>query len=260
MVATESSEHNSVVALMNDPFFTKYNEENMKVLVADEARYMPKTDFLATIQESYIEPYMRRAILEWLFDVALEFTLESQIVSRAANYFDRYLSVIRVNRRNLQVLALAALTLAAKVDRSGAAHPTLLLTIDGITAMDVWFAERSILETLSWDMGCITPHMVIVRLLAGRGVTSRETFGTSVVLADLTVIDYRFHDTLPTVRAGAAVATAVDDRITEDILNQLYRAGVGRADVESGKKRLRRAVDAFKLEQKRGTESSETAS
>ncbi|KAG9395793.1 Cyclin N-terminal domain [Carpediemonas membranifera] len=227
--------------------YGQYYRENWSAMLKDEVRCLPKPNFLSTVQRGYIKPYMRHTIIEWLFSVAHRHLLEAQIVARATNYIDRYLSAIAVNRHNFQVLALASLYLAGKMDRVASVPHLSLETISGVTETDVWFAERSILETLRWDMAAVTPHMVLARVcnVVSDPAAAAELFVKSATYANVALLRYDLSWAPASVIAvGALICGAADLAVTlSSISAQLRGLGVDVDRAESVAEVLREVME-----------------
>ena len=59
---------------------------------------------------------MRAILCDWIIDVAAEYKLAAQSLFLSVNYLDRFLSAMNVPRHRLQLVGLACLFLAAKVE------------------------------------------------------------------------------------------------------------------------------------------------
>ncbi|KAL6563116.1 hypothetical protein OROHE_005703 [Orobanche hederae] len=78
-----------------------------KHLRASESKKRPSTDFMGTIQKD-INCSMRAILVDWLVEVAEEYTLVPDTLYLTVNYIDRYLSGNVMNRQNCSCLVLPA--------------------------------------------------------------------------------------------------------------------------------------------------------
>ena len=63
-----------------------------------------------------LKPKMRGIALEWLVDVHHKFKLLPETLFLTVNYFDRFLSKVKIGRTDLQLVVLAGLKVASKYE------------------------------------------------------------------------------------------------------------------------------------------------
>lgn len=81
-------------------------------LRASEAKKRPSIDFMERVQKD-INPSMRAILIDWLVEVAEEYRLAPDTLFLTVNYMDRYLSGNVMNRKQLQLLGIACMMIAA---------------------------------------------------------------------------------------------------------------------------------------------------
>lgn len=91
----------------------EYSEEIWSHLLSVETKHLANPAYMDQVQSdlSYV---MRSILMDWLIEVAEEYTLCSQTLFLCVNYVDRFLSVYPVDRAKLQLLGVACLLLASK--------------------------------------------------------------------------------------------------------------------------------------------------
>lgn len=97
-------------------FENTFTEETVHYLIQQEEVYAPHPDFLEHAQPN-LRWKMRAILLDWMQEVCSDYLLKRETFYYAVNYVDRYLSVTpNVEKKNLQLVGLTALYLAAKVE------------------------------------------------------------------------------------------------------------------------------------------------
>lgn len=85
-------------------------------------RYYKLTERDFTITEPYLERQseinqrMRSILVDWLVDVHYRFKLQTETLYLTVNYIDRFLSKEQVARKNLQLVGVCAMLIAAKYE------------------------------------------------------------------------------------------------------------------------------------------------
>src|SRR4051794_36495539 len=67
-------------------------------------------------QQREVNPNMRAILVDWLVEVAEEYNLSSDTLYLCVNYVDRYLAQASVSRRQLQLLGITCMLIAAKYE------------------------------------------------------------------------------------------------------------------------------------------------
>ncbi|KAH9620298.1 hypothetical protein KSS87_018839 [Heliosperma pusillum] len=100
--------------------------------------YMIQTD---------ITPQMRSILINWLVEVHYKFDLMAETLYLAVALLDRYLSLVSITKRELQLVGLTSLLLASKYE-------------------DFWHPrEKDILKKLKFRMNLPTPYVFMLRFL-----------------------------------------------------------------------------------------------
>ena len=107
-----------------DEELAQFNQENntcaidtetISYLIMRETDYSPDPHYFEKKQPN-ITWIMRAILLDWMMEVCMEFTLKRETFHYAVNYVDRYLSIISIQKWELQLIGVASLYIAAKME------------------------------------------------------------------------------------------------------------------------------------------------
>lgn len=181
----------------------------------------------------------RKQLVDWCFSIVDTCAFRRETVAIAVDLFDRFLSIpsnaarqaLR-NRSELQLLAIAALYLAIKINERVAFHSNFFVAAScgGYTVKDIESTELSILTGLSWYLHGPTSLQVIMHIFSLVGVDSILAIDTTHLLYDQVqyqteqaVRDYILSIQRPSTIAVAAIFNAVE-RLTGDERIKLFTA------------------------------------
>lgn len=82
----------------------------LKLQVKPKQRPLP--DYMEKVQKD-VTPTMRGVLVDWLVEVAEEYTLLSETLHLTVSYIDRFLSLKTVNKKKLQLLGVSAMLIAS---------------------------------------------------------------------------------------------------------------------------------------------------
>nr|XP_033818300.1 G1/S-specific cyclin-D1-like [Geotrypetes seraphini] len=185
----------------------------LQELLEAEEHYQPSASYFQQVQEE-VRPHMRGLLVHWMMEVCEEEGCEPEVFPLAVNCLDRFLSLRSIEKKRLQVLGSACLLLASKLKESTPlCTETLCLSSDfSFSAPELWSLELLVLNSLSWDIGAVTPLMFVQHFLEllyipqeRRPVVCKHT-ETFIVLS---AHDYSFLVFPPSVIAGASVCAAM---------------------------------------------------
>ena len=77
-----------------------------------EGKRRPMPDYLEKIQKD-VTANMRGALIDWLVEVAEEYTLLPDTLYLTVSYIDRFLSCNALNRQRLQLLGVSSMLVAS---------------------------------------------------------------------------------------------------------------------------------------------------
>ncbi len=107
----------------------------------------------------FVTPRMRSVLFDWLFEVTLEYRLSHKTLQLATLYVDRCLCALpELPRGALQLLGVAAMLVASKFEDVCPVDVASLVWIsdEACTPDQVGATEKLLLETLEWDVACVT--------------------------------------------------------------------------------------------------------
>lgn len=119
-----------------------------------EALYEPRPDYITEVQQDGMNETWREKIVTWFNQLGENFMMSSETLSVATNYLDRYLSLKSVGSVNFQLVSIASIFLASKVE-----EPKPFRTSDFVamsdkifSASDLRLMELELLCTLKWHL------------------------------------------------------------------------------------------------------------
>lgn len=98
----------------NDPVIFR-DDRVLKTLLRKESKYVPAARNYFSSVQSEIKPHMRKEVADWMLEVCEDRNCNPEVFSLAMNYLDRFLSVCRIGRSQLQLLGAVCLMVASKV-------------------------------------------------------------------------------------------------------------------------------------------------
>jgi cyclin B len=115
--------------------------------------------------------------------VHLKFKLMMETLYLTTNLIDRYLSVRSVSRKNLQLVGVTALLLAAKYEEIWAPEVNDFVHIsdNAYTREQILDMEKTMLNTLKFNLTVPTPYVFVARCLKA-AAAEREVFIVSLHL------------------------------------------------------------------------------
>ena len=120
---------------------------------------MIRCDYFKIVQKE-IQPYMRRVVATWMFEVTEEQCCEEEVFTLSMNYLDRFLSVMSTRKTHLQLLGTACMFLASKLKETIplTAEKLVIYTDHSITLEGLLNWEILIPNKLRWDISAVTPN------------------------------------------------------------------------------------------------------
>lgn len=178
-----------------------------------EGSYLPNPNYFEDVQMD-IEEWMRNKITGWMLDVCVEQDCEGDVFLTSVNYLDRFLSVVSVDRTQLQLLSTATLFLASKLKDTRPLPAEILIqyTDCSITYQELIAWEELIVTKLKWNLPCITARDFLEQFLVrlpftkeDQGIFKRraQTFLSLCYANDFSFSTYR-----PSMTAAACILTA----------------------------------------------------
>ncbi|XP_050124074.1 cyclin-A1-1-like isoform X1 [Malus sylvestris] len=198
---------------MDPQFCAAIAPDIYKHLRESEENRRPSMDFMETIQKD-INAGMRAVLIDWLVEVAEEFRLVPETLFLTINYVDRYLSGNVMNRKQLQLLGVACMMIAAKYEEIVApeVEQFCYITDNTYTKKEVLQMESSVLNHLKFEMTAPTALCFLRRFCFAAQKTSKvpsEHFRClASYITELSLLEYSMLCYAPSLIAASAAFLA----------------------------------------------------
>lgn len=135
-----------------------------------QREYYIDPDYINTVQRE-VQPHMRAVLVDWMMAVHQEWKLLPETIYSAIQLVDRYLSRAPVTRRRMQLVGIACMMLACKIEEQ---HPPTLqdfveICQSAYTTRQILNAELVVAKRLGFRLRSVSPRAFMARFLdAGR--------------------------------------------------------------------------------------------
>ncbi|CAD7698820.1 unnamed protein product [Ostreobium quekettii] len=173
--------------------------------LAVEAAVMADPNYMA--MQAEINHKMRAVLVDWIVEVHAKFKLMPETLFLTVNLIDRYLSTVRVGRKRLQLVGIAALLIAAKYEEIWPPEVQDFIDIcdHAYTRPEILDMERSMLIELGWKLTVPTIYHFLPRFMKAAG--SQEDKNANLVAAYLTELSLLHYGSLK--YKGSQIAASV---------------------------------------------------
>ncbi|KAJ0860172.1 putative cyclin domain-containing protein [Helianthus annuus] len=168
-------------------------------------------DYMNSTSQPDLNAKMRAILIDWLIEVHRKFELMPESLYLTINIVDRYLSVRKVPRRELQLVGISALLIACKYEEIWPPEVTDLIAIsdNAFPREQILTMEKAILGHLGWFLTVPTPYVFLVRYTKASVPFDTEMENMVFFLTELGLIHYSVVITnSPSKLAAAAVYAA----------------------------------------------------
>ncbi|OCT73227.1 G1/S-specific cyclin-D1 [Xenopus laevis] len=184
----------------------------MKLLELEE-RYIPSASYFYCVQ-THLQPYMRRMLTSWMLEVCEDQKCGEDVFPLAVNCLDRFLSLVPVEKRRLQLLGSTCLFLASKLRETTpmTAESLCMYSDYCFTDKELLAMELLVLNKLKWDIEAVTPREFLPHFLELLGLPTekrRQVRKHSETFIALCTTDCTFIALPPSMVAAASVVAAV---------------------------------------------------
>ncbi|XP_061451208.1 G2/mitotic-specific cyclin-B2 isoform X2 [Rhineura floridana] len=179
--------------------------------VKDIYRYLRQLEVQQRVSPFYLDGAelsgrMRAILVDWLIQVHARFQLLQETLYMCVAIMDRYLQAQPVSRKELQLVGVTAMLLAAKYEEIYAPSiwDFVYMTDQAYTSAQIRVMEQKILKELNFALGRPLP-LHFLRRTAKVSDTSAESYLLAKYLMELTLLDYDMVHYNPSEIAAAAL-------------------------------------------------------
>jgi cyclin A len=180
-----------------------------------ELRLRPQADYLAS--QLNITADMRGILVDWLVEVGEEYRLSSETLYLAINYVDRYLSLARIEKSQLQLVGVAAMLIASKYEEiyPPQVDEFVYISDNTYTREQIFQMEAQILVAIDFQLTIASAKVFLRRnLRAVRSLVPDPNVMLCVnmlssYLCELSLLDYGCLKYAPSMLAVCAVSLAL---------------------------------------------------
>ncbi|KAL3850213.1 hypothetical protein ACJIZ3_012095 [Penstemon smallii] len=178
--AEDSNNELAVVEYVEDMYkFYKLAENDARV-----------HDYMGSQPEINIK--MRAILVDWLIEVHKKFELMPESLYLTINIVDRFLSVKKVSRKELQLVGISSMLIACKYEEIWAPEVSDFISIsdNAYVREQVLVMEKTILGELEWFLTVPTPYVFLVRYVKASIPADKEMENMTFFFAELGLMNY----------------------------------------------------------------------
>ncbi|GAB4861333.1 hypothetical protein Ancab_036494 [Ancistrocladus abbreviatus] len=201
------------------------SEELLAFMFEREVEHLPCVDYMNRLKSGDWELGARKEAVHWICKVHSYYNFGALSAYLSINYLDRFLSLYDLPRGKtwtVQLLAVACLSLAAKVDETDVPLSLDLQIGESkfiFEAKTIQRMELLVLSTLKWRMQSITPFSFLdyfLHKLNGNQLSLRSSIHRSIQLILGTIKGIDFLEFRPSEIAAAVAISVTGEILTVD--------------------------------------------
>ncbi|KAJ7966969.1 Cyclin [Quillaja saponaria] len=160
-------------------------------------------------QQSDINEKMRGILIDWLIEVHYKFELMDETLYLTVNLIDRFLAIIPMGRKKLQLVGVTAMLLACKYEEVSVpvVEDLILISDKAYSKKEVLDMEKLMVNTLQFSLSVPTPYVFMRRFLKASQSDKQLEF-LSFFIIELCLVEYEMLNFPPSLLAAAAIYTA----------------------------------------------------
>ncbi|KAK3236573.1 hypothetical protein CYMTET_53294 [Cymbomonas tetramitiformis] len=157
-----------------------------------------------------INEKMRSILIDWLVEVHLKFKLMPETLFLTTNLIDRFLQKEQVTRKNLQLVGMTSMLLAAKYEEIWAPEVKDFVYISdkAYNRTQILDMEKLMLRRLKFNLTVPTAYHFLARFLKAAGA-DKQCELLAMYLTELSALDYSMLKFSASLLSAAAVYTAL---------------------------------------------------
>ncbi|XP_068153302.1 G2/mitotic-specific cyclin-A-like [Drosophila tropicalis] len=186
----------------------EYQKDILNSLKNSETKHIINPLYMSRQKE--ITHRMRSLLIDWLVDVNEEYKMSTETLYLTVSFIDRFLSLASVTIKNLQLVGIAAMSIASKLEDIYAPDvPSLIaITNNTYTKRQMFKIEKVMLNVLNFDL-CTSTACAFVNAYSVMSQSSEKLTYLSLFLCELTLIEGKTYlHFLPSLISAAALALA----------------------------------------------------
>lgn len=192
----------------NDIIFNgEYAKDIFEYLRSLEVKYALRPNFLC----GTVTPRMRLVLVDWLFDVQLQFSLLSETMFLAVAIIDRYLQKVHIiDKKKIQLLGAASLLVASKYEETYPPEISNFVYICSnlYTKTEILRMEGQIMKTLDFFIGYpLSVHFL--RRYSKASSPDEVTYTLAKYFQEMCLMEYELCHIAPSRLAAAALYLAL---------------------------------------------------
>ncbi|KAH9615432.1 hypothetical protein KSS87_002051 [Heliosperma pusillum] len=164
--------------------------------IDDIYAYYKKVENCSCVPSSYMEVQpdinerMRAILIDWLIEVHYKFELMEETLYLTVNLIDRFLALKPVVRKKLQLVGVTAMLLASKYEEVSVpvVEDLVLISDKAYSRQEVLEMERSMVNSLQFNMSIPTPYVFMKRFLKAAEADKKTNAGGFVTTAGARVV------------------------------------------------------------------------
>lgn len=159
-----------------------------------------------------IKPRMRNFLVDWLVDVAQQFSVIQETLYLTVGILDRFLQeeAASISTKQLQLVGVTAMFIACKYEEMypPEADDFVYITDKAYKNSEILQMEIRILKRLDFDLGRPLP-IHFLRRCSKAGLVDGDTHNLAKYIMELSIVDYKFAHVEPSRIAAASLALSV---------------------------------------------------
>jgi hypothetical protein len=181
-----------------------YASDVMNRMRDDEGRFQPRSNYMET--QTDINGRMRAILVDWLVEVHMKYKMRWETLFLAISVVDRYLSVRHISRKNLQLLGVVAMFIAAKYEEIDPpkAQEFAYITDHTYSKKEIILMEIHVLTALNFKISAPTPAHFVDRWHQANGSDPVQKALVQYIL-EVSLLDLRSLQFAPSALAGASI-------------------------------------------------------